>query len=75
LPTRRRSSLGRSLRDFTSDRDEPNRALRQVEKLRRIKARTGVGLRSRNIVARFRAGQIQPGRSLGIEEFLLTQLR
>src|ERR1022692_2049750 len=92
LPTRRRSSPGRSLRDFTSPwpvaakrtraasirawTTRSRRAPLQVEKRRGgSQPEPASDFVQGDIVARFRTGQIQLGRSLGIEDFLLTQFR
>jgi hypothetical protein len=95
LPTRRRSSPVRSLRDFTSPWPVAAKRTRAASirawttRSRRAKSRTAAGRKlrggsqpepasdfvQRNVVARFRAGQIQLGHSLGIEDFLLTQFR
>src|ERR1035437_2155877 len=92
LPTRRRSSPGRSLRDFTSPwpvaakRTSAASIRAWTTRSRRARSRTGKlpggsqpepasDFLQGDIVARFRTGQIQLGRALGIDDFLLTQFR
>jgi len=58
------------------DQDAPSRAPRQGVKLRGgSRPEPAPDFLQRNIVARFRTGQIQLGRGLGIDDFLLTQFR
>src|ERR1017187_9349423 len=70
MPRSSSNSPGRSLRDFTSPWPVARRKLPGG-----AQAEPAADFLQGDIVARFRAGQIQLGRGLGINDFLLTQCR
>jgi hypothetical protein len=61
---------------LNADQDVPDRALRQGGKLRGVsQPEPASDFFQRDVVARFRTGQIQLGRGFGIDDFLLAQFR